>query len=71
MGAKKAESELGNFDCVYTEHGKAPSVGKLTVFKTSLVFKAEMFGRGGRPGGWVMGDWRGGWDVPPYTHARI
>ena len=30
----------GAFDCVHTEHGKAPSVGKLTVFKTSLVFKA-------------------------------
>ena len=44
MGAKKAESELGSFDCVHAEHGKAPSVGKLTVFKTSLVFKAEMFG---------------------------
>jgi hypothetical protein len=44
MGAKKAESELGSFDCVHAEHGKAPSVGKVTIFKTSLVFKAEMFG---------------------------
>ena len=44
MGAKKAEPELGSFDCVHAEHGKAPSVGKVTIFKTSLVFKAEMFG---------------------------
>lgn len=44
MGVKKAETELGSFDCVLAEHGKAPSVGKMTIFKTSLVFKAEMFG---------------------------
>lgn len=43
-GQKKAEKELGSFDCVHAEAGKAPSVGKVTVFKTSLVFKAEMFG---------------------------
>ena len=44
MGAKKAEPELGSFDCVYSESGATPKVGKLHVFKTSLVFKAEMFG---------------------------
>ena len=44
MGAKKAEPELGSFDCVYSESGSTPKVGKLHVFKTSLVFKAEMFG---------------------------
>ena len=44
MGAKKAEPELGSFDCVFSESGATPKVGKLHVFKTSLVFKAEMFG---------------------------
>ena len=46
MGAKKAEAELGSFDCVHSESGKAPSVGKLSVFKTSLVFKSQTFGLG-------------------------
>ena len=42
---KQAEKELGSFDCVHVEPGKStPSVGKLSVYKTSLVFKARMFG---------------------------
>ena len=42
---KQAEKELGSFDCVHVEPGKStPSVGKLSVHKTSLVFKARMFG---------------------------
>ena len=41
---RKQESEVGKFECVLAEPGKAPSVGKLHVYKTSLVFKAEMFG---------------------------
>ena len=44
MGAKKAEPELGHFDCVLAVSGTTPKVGKLVVFKTSLVFKSEMFG---------------------------
>ena len=39
-GKKKAEPELGTFDCVYNEPGHAPHVGKLHVYKTSLLFKA-------------------------------
>ena len=41
---RKQESEVGKFECVLAEPGKAPSVGKLHVYKTSAVFKAEMFG---------------------------
>ena len=41
---RKQESEVGKFECVLAESGKAPSVGKLHVYKTSAVFKAEMFG---------------------------
>lgn len=44
MGAKTKEPELGHFDCVLTESGTTPKVGKLVIFKTSLLFKSEMFG---------------------------
>ena len=63
---KQAEKELGSFDCVHVEPGKStPSVGKLSVYKTSLVFKARMFGLDDTNISVKRRDLDGGRDEPP------